>query len=238
MSQKRIPAIDIFRTIALVLMILYHFIYDLDVWTNLPVDVGTFFWFWEGKISALLFIFLSGVSGGLSKRPTKNGIKVLLWGLVVTLVTWIALPDEYVRFGILHFLGTMMIIYPLLKRLPNFVLLFSACLALGLGFFFKSQVVHTLVLLPLGLTYPGFNTMDYYPIFPYSGVTLLGILFYRYRLARPNNEGEPPTDSLSKHSSLLSHPIFQTISSHSLGIYLVHQPILLLIILSLNMLLS
>lgn len=234
MSQKRIPAIDIFRTLALVLMILYHFIYDLDVWTNLPVDVDAVFWFWEGKISALLFIFLSGVSSGLSKRPEKNGIKVLLWGLVVTLVTWIALPDEYVRFGILHFLGTMMIIYPLLKRLPSPVLLFSTCLALGLGFFFKGQVVHTVVLLPLGLTYPGFNTMDYYPIFPYSGVTLLGILFYRYRFTKPNNHEKHSIDSLSEHSSLLSHPIFQTISSHSLGIYLVHQPILLLIILGLN----
>lgn len=237
MSQKRIPAIDIFRTIALVLMILYHFIYDLDVWTNLPINVDTFFWFWEGKISALLFIFLSGLSSGLSKRPVKNGIKVLLWGLVVTLVTLIVLPNEYVRFGILHFLGTMMIIYPLLKRLPSVVLLLSACLAIGLGFFISSQVVHTALLLPLGLTYPGFNTMDYYPLFPYSGVTLLGILFYRYRLAKSKNEEKHPIDSLSERSSLLSHPIFRNISSHSLGIYLIHQPILLLIIFSLNMVL-
>jgi uncharacterized membrane protein len=218
-------------------MILYHFIYDLDVWTNLPIDVDTFFWFWEGKISALLFIFLSGVSSGLSKRPAKNGIKVLLWGLVVTIVTRIVLPDEYVRFGILHFLGTMMIIYPLLKRLPSVVLLLFACLALGFGFFVPGQVVHTALLLPFGLTYPGFNTMDYYPLFPYSGVTLLGILFYRYRLAKPNNEEKHPLNTLSERSNLLSHPVFQTISSHSLGIYLVHQPILLLIIFSLNMVL-
>lgn len=234
MSQKRISEIDVLRTVALALMILYHFIYDLDEWTNLSIDVDTFFWFWVGKISALLFIFLSGVSSGLSKRPVKNGIKVLLWGLVITLVTRIALPEEYVRFGILHFLGTMMLIYPLLKRLPDFILLFSAVLAIGLGFFFSSQVVHTVGFLPLGLTYPGFKTMDYYPLFPYCGVTLLGILFYRHRLAKPNNDTTHSIPSPSHEGSLLSSPIFPTISRHSLGIYLVHQPLLLLIILSLN----
>lgn len=238
MNQKRIPEIDAFRTLALALMVLYHFIYDLDTWTTLPIDVNNSLWFTIGKISAVLFIFLSGASSGLSKRPVKNGIKVLLWGLVITLITRIVLPDEYVRFGILHFLGTMMILYPLLKRLPNFVLLLSTVLALGLGLFFSTQVVHTVGFLPLGLMYPGFRTMDYYPLFPYSGVTLLGILFYRHRLAKPSNEAEHLTQSFPNHVSLLSKPIFQTISRHSLGIYLIHQPILLLIILGSNKLLS
>lgn len=219
-------------------MIIYHFIYDLDTWTALPIDVNNTLWFSIGKISAVLFIFLSGISSGLSKRPVKNGLQVLLWGLVISLITRIVLPEEYVRFGILHLLGTMMILYPLLKRLPNFVLLLSTVLALGLGFFFSTQVVHTAGFLPLGLMYPGFRTMDYYPLFPYSGVTLLGILFYRHHLAQPRNEAGHITQSFPNHLSFLSKPIFHTISRHSLGIYLIHQPILLVIILGLNKLFS
>lgn len=238
MSQKRIHEIDAFRTLALALMILYHFIYDLDTWTTLPIDVNNPLWFSIGKISAVLFIFLSGISSGLSRRPVRNGIQVLLCGLVISLVTLIALPEEYVRFGILHFLGTMMIIYPLIKRLPNFALLLFTVLALGLGFSFSTQVVHTVWFLPLGLTYPGFNTMDFYPIFPYSGVTFLGILFYRHLLTKPDNEDKHVSRLLSDRVAFLRKPIFHTISRHSLAIYLIHQPILLFFILSLNRLLS
>lgn len=238
MSLKRIPEIDFFRSLALALMILYHFIFDLDEWTDFPIDVDSLLWFSIGKTAALIFIFLSGVSSGLSKRPTRNGVQVLLWGLVITLITRIVLPDEYVRFGILHFLGTMMILYPLLKRLPDFALVLSTVLAIGLGFFLSSQVVNTVGFLPLGLTYPGFATMDYYPLFPYSGATFLGILFYRHYFKKRSLKEKYPSNSPSTPRSMLSSPVFQTISRHSLGIYLVHQPILLSLILGLKKLLS
>jgi uncharacterized membrane protein len=231
LDQNRIPEIDFFRTIALGLMILYHLIYDLDVWTNIAINVNSTHWFLIGKISALLFIFLSGVSSGLSKHPVKNGLRVLFWGLVISLVTWITLPDEYVRFGILHFLGTMMLCYPFLKRLPNTILLFLTGMAIGLSFSL-SKVISTVWLIPFGLTYPGFTSMDYYPLIPYSGVTFLGILFYRHYLKGHLVTVKDPSNSPSP--SILNSSIFKNVSRNSLIIYLIHQPIILSVIYLLN----
>lgn len=234
MRTKRYLEIDFFRTIALFLMISYHLIYDLDTWTSFPIDVDHVLWFSVGKLSALLFIFLSGVSSGLSHHPVRNGIRVLLWGLVISLATWIALPDQYVRFGILHFLGTTMILYPLFKKTPSFLLWILVVLFGGLGFFFSDQTTGFIALLPFGLTYPGFSTIDYYPLFPYGAVTLLGILFYRFHYSKENQADSP------RHRvfAFLKNPFFQKISRHSLAIYLIHQPILLLLILGIQQLIK
>src|SRR5690554_2022133 len=117
--KSRLWPIDFLRTLALCLMILYHLIYDLDHWTNLNVQVNSPFWFVIGKSAALLFIFLSGFSYGLSKSTLKNGFRLLFFASIITLVTYILFPEQYIRFGILHFLGTMMVLSPVLKKIPT-----------------------------------------------------------------------------------------------------------------------
>lgn len=245
LSTKRIPEIDTFRTLALALMIIYHLIYDLDQWTNAALDVDTPFWFVIGKAAAILFIFLSGFSSGLSKRPVKNGLRVLFFGMIITVVTYVAFPEQYIRFGILHFLGVMMLLYPLVQKLPNSVLITLSVITIAIGFYIKDQVVNTPLLLPLGLMYTGFSTMDFYPLFPYSGVTLLGILYYRYFThsknliatslhANSKSKHEPNIEAKMLHRKRAAAPVFTWISRHSLSIYLIHQPILLAIIFGLK----
>lgn len=215
----RIPEIDLLRVLALILMILYHFIYDLDFFTSAPVQVDSWYWFVEGKISAVLFIFLAGVSSCFSHHPFRNALKILSWALIITLITYIAMPESYVRFGILHFLGIMTLLYPFLKKRSTLFLSLYALLALVLGFIFSQTVISGPWLLPLGIYYPGFSTMDIYPLFPYSGVSALGILFYRFKYS---------TSTL--HPSYSLPLIIEKMSKHSLLIYLIHQPILLSII--------
>ena len=240
MPQNRFLIIDILRTCALALMILYHLIYDLDQWTNLNIDVNAPFWFVLGKAAALLFIFLSGISSGLSKRPVKNGLRVLFFGMIITLVTYVAFPEQYVRFGILHFLGVMMLLYPLIQKLPNSALIVGSFLLIACGFVLQDKVVNTPLLLPLGLMYPGFSTIDYYPLLPYGGVTLLGVLSYRYyfasqkavkKVSNRNKESSTP-----KEKKRATYSMVTWISRHSLWIYLTHQPILLALIFGLKIL--
>ncbi|MEM5816895.1 MAG: heparan-alpha-glucosaminide N-acetyltransferase [Desulfitobacterium hafniense] len=235
MTSTRFPVIDSLRTLALALMITYHLIYDLDQWTGLAVDVDALFWFSIGKTAALLFIFLSGLSSGFSKHPLKNGLRVLFFGMIITLVTYVAFPEQYVRFGILHFLGVMMVLYPLIQKLPNGVLILGSVLIIAGGLIIKDQAVNTPLLLPLGFMYPGFATMDFYPLFPYSGVTLLGILCYRYFFAEHSrtNASVPPVKK-SKKNQKAAYPMVTWVSRHSLWIYLIHQPILLGLIFALK----
>lgn len=219
--KMRHGEIDVLRATAIALMVLFHLAYDLKEFAGVNVDYHSPFWFFVGKISALLFIFISGLCSGFSRFPVRRGIKVFFYGLVITVVTYLFMKDEYVRFGILHFIGVAMILSGVLFRLSSRMLLgIAGCSAL-FGFWFKGQVVKTSLLFPFGLIYDGFKSMDYYPIFPYLAVTIIGILAYRGFYAKRTK----PLIECDLNSELI-----RWLSRNSLGIYLAHQPIILLII--------
>lgn len=220
-SGRRHGELDVLRAGAIVLMVLFHLVYDLKEFAGVSINYQSPFWFFVGKASALLFIFLSGLSSGFSRSPVRRGVKVLFYGMVITVVTYLFMKDEYVRFGILHFLGVTMIMSPLLARLSSWTLWGLVASSAVLGFWFKVQVLKTSLLVPFGLMYDGFGSIDYYPLFPYLSVTLLGILAYRYFYAQRT---EP------RLSFQLNSERIKWLSRNSLGIYLVHQPVLLLVI--------
>jgi len=217
--------IDVLRAVAIGLMVLFHFVYDLKEFGGVNIDYQSPLWFSIGKVSALLFIFISGLSSGFSRSPVRRGLKVLFYGMAITAVTFVFMRDEYIRFGILHFLGVAMILSPLLLTLPSWTLWGLAGSSAVLGFWFKEQVLKTSLLLPFGLMYDGFSSIDYYPLFPYLAVTFLGILVYRYFYAQRTE----PLFSFKLNSKLI-----KWLSRNSLGIYLLHQPLILLIIFIIN----
>ncbi|NMA69815.1 MAG: DUF1624 domain-containing protein [Desulfitobacterium sp.] len=226
--KSRLWFVDFLRTLALCLMVLYHLIYDLDQWTNLNVQVNTPFWFVIGKTAALLFIFLSGFSYGLSKSTLKNSLKILFFASIITLVTYVLFPEQYIRFGILHFLGTMMLLFPIFKKIPTPILGLGALIVFTFSFIISDILVEGPWLLPLGFMYRGFVTMDYFPLIPYSGVTFLGII--TFRLLEPKLKEKRSSLPHDQTQVKKLHSSVAWISSHSLLIYLIHQPILLSII--------
>ena len=48
----------------------------------------------KGKASALTFIFLAGISSGFSKNTVRRGIKVLVFAMTITLITYIFLENS------------------------------------------------------------------------------------------------------------------------------------------------
>jgi len=218
---QRYGEIDVLRAAAIVLMVLFHLVYDLKEFAGVNIDYQAPLWFFIGKTSALLFIFLSGLSSGLSRSPVRRGFKVLFFGMIITLVTYLLMGEEYIRFGILHFLGVSMILSPLIFRLSSRTIWGLVVSCTLLGFWCQGQVVGTSLLLPFGLMYNGFSSLDYYPLFPYLAVTLLGILAYRHFYARR-------TTSLFPFG--LNFELTKWLGRNSLGIYLIHQPIILLVI--------
>ncbi|KGK91509.1 hypothetical protein DP73_02715 [Desulfosporosinus sp. HMP52] len=222
-SEQRFGEIDLLRAIAIVLMVIFHLVYDLREFAGVKINYQAPFWFLLGKTSALLFIFLSGLASGFSRSPVRRGVKVLLLGMGITGVTYLALGDMYVRFGILHFLGVTMILAPFLSSLASSILWTLAGASILLGLWFKKILVETSLLIPFGLLYKGFGSIDYYPLLPYSSATFLGILAYRHFYAQKSE--------LVFALQLNSKPIIW-LSRNSLMIYLVHQPIILFAIFS------
>lgn len=222
LGSRRIWEIDLLRAVAIILMVIFHTVFDLNEFAGVDIDYLSGFWYWEGKISALTFIFLAGISSGFSKNTTKRGIKVLAFAMTITLVTFIFYREQYIRFGILHFLGVGMILFPLLKRM-NSVLLFISAAVIALGAIpLNNTLVDTSLLIPFGVMYRGFATLDYYPLSPYLSVFILGVLAYKIYYYKKQ--------SLFKFS--YENNYISTISKNSLSIYLIHQPIIVAVLFS------
>jgi uncharacterized membrane protein len=143
---------------------------------------------------------------------------VLGFGMIITIATYFFDKEEYIRFGILHFLGVSMMLFPLLKKINNWLLLVIGIVSFVLGRFIENMVVKTVLLLPLGFMYSGFASLDYYPLLPYNSYFILGIICYKLYYFKKK--------SLFKFE--FNSRIVQTIAGNSLFIYLIHQPIFLL----------
>lgn len=224
--EQRHGEIDVLRAAAVVLMVVFHLVYDLNKFAGLNINYQAPLWLLIGKASALLFIFISGLSSGFSRSSAKRGLKVLFYGMGITVATYLVVKDEYVRFGILHFLGVTMILSSIFLQLPKWTLWGLAGFSVLLGFWFKDRVLKTSLLLPLGLMNDGFRSIDYYPIFPYLAVTIMGIITYKTFYDQRSIRNIPLPFKYELNSKLI-----QWVSRKSLGIYLVHQPILLAIVL-------
>ena len=232
--RERIWEIDTFRGLAIILMIFFHILFDLSFLRIASLDIyyslsGTFPYLIGG-----LFIFIVGISLTLSysaveqkltigqrkKKFMFRGIKIFAFGLLITCITWFYLPKGAIYFGVLHCIGLAIIIsYPFISRYRLAVPL--GLFIIFLGMIFRLFTVSYPWLLWLGIRPDIFYTFDYYPLFPWLGILLLGI--YVGRVVYPNGTRVFSLPDLSKKIPISS---LKYLGQHSLLIYLLHQPIL------------
>ncbi|MDK2888131.1 MAG: hypothetical protein PWP72_1009 [Thermoanaerobacter sp.] len=224
-TSNRIWEIDLFRGVAILLMVTFHFLYDLAEFFHLPLDYQQGLIYYTGKGAAILFILIAGISSLFTASNLRRGVKVFLWGFVIYLVVETVLPGSNIIFGILQFLGTCILLAPLFMGLPSPVLTVLGALILLAGRYTGTLTWPHNWLAWLGLVREDFFSVDYYPLLPWFGVFLwgmaLGQMFY------------PSKRSLFPHSPLPFHPLGRSLlflGRHSLTIYLVHQPVILLLL--------
>jgi uncharacterized membrane protein len=232
--DKRFWEIDFLRGIAIIMMIIFHFLFDIYYFNSLAFNPHSGFWWGFARIAASIFIVLVGVSLTLSysrakqagtangfPKYMKRGLKIFGLGLMISLVTWIFLPSGLIMFGVLHLIGVSVIIaYPFLRyRYLNLTL---GAIFILIGIYLSTMTFDFYWLVWLGFMPKAFYTLDYFPIFSWFGVVLIGILIgntlykdYIRRFRLPDLSGNP----LSK--------AFCYMGRHSLLIYLIHQPVLI-----------
>lgn len=203
-------------------MVFVHFIYDLTEWYGLLSWGNDPLFLIVQNWGALAFFLLSGLCATLGKRELKRGALVFGCGLLVTAVTGLVPPLPAIRFGALHCLGCCMMLWHVLKKLPSPVLTAVAFILIPAGFAFAGIRVTVPWLFPLGLTVSGFADPDFFPLLPYLGFFLLGAVSGR-RLYAQKRSLLPRVDTQT--------PIIRFLllcGRHSLAIYLLHQPVLML----------
>lgn len=214
---SRIWEIDFFRGIAILLMVAFHLIFDLTDFWGYNLNYMDGFWYYEGKLSAIIFTAIAGVSSTLSVYHFRKGLIVFAWGLLITLATYFYNPQTYIRFGILHMLGSCMMLFPFVKNLKPGWLIVAGTATIASGQWTAQLTIPSSLLLPFGITPADFTSLDYYPLLPWSGFFLygaaLGQVLYKERRSRlPQPSWLQPLTALGRHS---------------LAVYLIHQPILL-----------
>ncbi|SMB83347.1 Uncharacterized membrane protein [Desulfonispora thiosulfatigenes DSM 11270] len=215
--MNRIWEIDFLRGIALVLMIYYHLCFDLVEFYDYSLNYEGGLIYLLGKLSSTLFIILAGISSSLSKNNYKRSIKILGFALIITIATYIFDPETYIRFGILHLLGLSIFLSTFFIKLSKYTLLILGLLITLIGYYFKNITMSSNLLFPLGLINDNYISLDYFPLFPYFGVFLLGMF-----LGKILYQQKRSIINLNLNIEAISY-----LGRHSLLIYLVHQPLLL-----------
>ncbi len=217
--KYRLEELDFARGLAILLMILFHLIVDLKDLYDYNLDYLGGFWYWEGKLSAIIFIFLCGLSSTLSRNSVRHGIHIFIWALLLTSITYFYNPDFYIRFGILHFLGISLISSPLINSLHSRWLQLLIIASFIMGLVVSRSYTASPYLFPLGMQTRSFTSLDYYPIFPWYGIFVIGILignlFYK---------------SKQPYITIPLPKVITWLGQRSLAVYLLHQPILLAIL--------
>ena len=255
--QPRFWEIDAMRGVAIITMIVYHTMWDLWYWGVFPdVVLWEGFWRYWQRFTAGTFLILVGVSLTLVYRrerarrgPDVNlfpkyllrGLKIFGLGMIITVVVTVA-GVGYVDFGILHLIGISTILaYPFLRfTWLNLALwaLFSAAgkwietihfdgrwVSIPLGSTMFLFFLDGRWLAPFGITPTRYPAVDYFPLIPWFGVVLLGVWFGNWFYA--NNRRRVPLPDWGDAPPIAG---LRFLGRHSLTIYLVHQPLILLVL--------
>ena len=218
--MRRFQVLDAWRTLAIVLMAAYHFLFDLYIFGVIGADV--MFCTPLNMLERFIccsFILLAGASARFSRNNLRRGIIVLGAGLVVE--AGAAVAGQTIRWGVLMLLGSSMVLYHFLgKYLQKWKAVNLTVTCVGLYIFTDWWTGATQVsvpwLYPLGLMAPGFFSADYFPLLPWFFLFLMGTVLGGWCLE--NRDNRLLTLELP---AALTWP-----GRHSLLIYVLHQPVL------------
>ena len=216
MSNLRDSSLDLMRGVAIIMMVAFHFIYDLNSFgfTDIPL-----FTHWAGTAWRILIVFLFLSAVGISlviahsktlklKKFIKRQIYLGIAALIVSAGTYVMFPDGWVYFGILHLIWVSSLIAIFFINLPKTSLLIAAIILISstLGqpnFTILSNIFEQY--LPL-------SSVDYYPLFPWLSFVFIGIYLGHY----------------PHYQKVFTFRLnwLEVIGKHALIIYLTHQIVL------------
>lgn len=196
-KHKRILWIDAWRGAAVLGMIIVHIVMALDFGGVAGIDSLDGGWYWLTQLVRFSFLGLVGVSMVIMLNAKHEGAatpayrkeqllrvrEVGKWALMATAASWVAYPEWFIRFGILHLIAVSILLCVWIAHRPIVAFLFGQILALA-GFALHMQTTTHWFMHWVGAraAYP-FSSIDFFPLLPWLALPLFGIslghLLYR-----------------------------------------------------------
>lgn len=246
-TAKRIAELDFIRGLCIFLMILDHIAFivlkfDLYYWGDIQsnflrnfivfcrdVYIGSFSQTRQIIRYCVLasFLLICGICCTFSKNNLKRVLTLSYVAISITLVMYILSSltklDLNIYFGVFHCYASCLIIYLLIKNLkPSIypVLITIAAIISCLIIFFK-PTLNTNILLAFGIPAHNYSySIEYSPIFPAITIFLLGIYIGKTVY----------THKKSFFPFIEKEKFFTTLGKHGIAVYLIHIPVVTLIV--------
>jgi uncharacterized membrane protein len=228
LHRPRLLSIDALRGVAILLMVAFHFCFDLAQFQLVGFDFYRDpFWLHLRTFVLSLFLGLVGISlvlasrNGLDRnRYWKRLLLLVLAAGVISASTWGVFGSRFVFFGVLHFIA--------LSSVLGLIFLWGTWINLVLGVgviafsaYWQSPWFDQTGRRWIGLMTHRPATEDYVPLLPWFGVVLLGIFAGKLLL---RSAWLPRLDQRLR--PLAAARGLAAAGRHSLMIYLAHQPLL------------
>ena len=244
----RIWELDFLRGICVLFMICDHVLYDLgcvfmeswfpDGGSGVVYTLCGFcrFVYWDHPLRLAFhlivvagFIASCGISCSFSRSNLRRGIKLLIVAIAISAVT--RLMDVYlhtnaffIRFGVLHMLAVSILVYAFLRRFGFWPSLLAglAIVVAGVCIDPSASASDSYLAFVIGLS-DRLPSGDYYPLIPWLGWFLIGAalgakLYKNHRSLFPGR---------GKAAAL--RPVYW-LGRHALLVYVLHQPVIYLLL--------
>jgi uncharacterized membrane protein len=224
-ATARVFAIDALRGLAILAMVAYHFCFDLQYFGLTGWNVYRDpFWLNARTLILSSFLLIAGVSLVLADRGGPSPARfwrhvrnIAACAAVVSATSYALFPDSWIWFGVLHAIAISLILARPLVRRPVLALVIGAAV-IAAGNLVMHPMFDNKTLGWIGFMTAKPRTEDYVPLFPWTGVLLLGITA-GHALLRTDFRGIGVAARWPRWMTWLGR--------HSLAIYMVHQPLLI-----------
>jgi uncharacterized membrane protein len=225
MSSGRLLSIDVYRGLAILAMVAYHTIWDLNFHGFISVGIGVdagWFAFQRGIVTAFLLLVGAGLwlahKNGIDwHRFWRRELLLVAAAVGVSVVTWFQFGAYFAYFGILHCIALSSLLALPLVRAPLVVTISVALFFLAMPVVASSELFNTRWLAWIGFFTMVPETADLVPLVPWFGVVLVGLIGMRLVGTSRLFGWESPAWPVKA---------LAMIGRWSLWIYLVHQPVL------------
>ena len=225
--RRRFPVIDALRGLAILMMFIFHFSFDLAYFGYSQQDFyHDPFWLHFRTVIVTTFLTVMGISLYLAHHQgfkRRHYLRRLAWIVIcaglVSLSSYFMFPRSMIFFGILHFIAVASLLGLLFLRW------YWLNLIIGIGLILLGNLVNYHLFDHPALQWLGMMTHkpiteDYVPLLPWFGVVLLGIFIANWAYTRKQF-----TWIWQWQANFAPLRALRFAGRHSLIIYMLHQPI-------------